>query len=87
MPTGAETAVNTVSFMPKNPDCLIVCNRSSTIYVMTLSGKVVQMLSSGKRVGGDFVHCAVTAGGGWVHCIAEDSHLYCFEVEGSILSP
>eukprot|EP00966_Prymnesium_polylepis_P144488 3336623-Prymnesium_polylepis.3 len=33
------------------------------------------------RRGGDFVQCCVSAQGGWVHGIAEDSHLYSFDAK------
>ena len=47
---------------------------------------LVQTFSSGKRTGGDFVQCLVSPQGGWVHCVAEDSHLYSFEIkEGELI--
>ena len=52
---------------------------------MSLSGKLVQTLSSDKKTGGDFVACAVTAQGGWIYCVGEDSQLYSFDVaEGKL---
>ena len=50
-----ELSVNAVAFLPSNPEHLVVCNRSPQIFVMSLSGAVVQTLASGKREGGDFV--------------------------------
>ena len=50
-------------------------------YVMSLAGEVVATLSSGKREGGDFVRAVVSAQGGWVHAVAEDAHIYCFELQ------
>ena len=47
---------------------------------MTLDGTVVQALSSGKREGGDFVACTVSTKGNWIHAVAEDGQLYCFDV-------
>ena len=135
--------------MPDNPEHLLVCNRSPSLFIMTLSGMLVQVaqlcrvasrriashtasqgtphrmacvawciasrgasrgtashraphrpwrsrvpvqphtcihmcmqtFSSGKRTGGDFVQCLVSPQGGWVHCVAEDSHLYSFEIK------
>ena len=31
-----------VAFMPDNPEHLLVCNRSPSLFIMTLSGKPVQ---------------------------------------------
>lgn len=71
--------------MPRNADRLVICNRSSNVYIMSLDGTVVQTLSSGKREGGNFMRCAVSAAGRWLYAVAEDSYLYCFEVaEGKL---
>ena len=52
---------------------------------MSLAGSLVQTLSSGKYKGGDFVACAVSGQGGWVHALGDDSQLYCFDVaEGKL---
>jgi len=80
-PSASELAVNNLHFLPSNPDHIVVCNRSPNIYIMDLSGTLVQTLSSGKREGGDFVQCCVSAQGGWVHGIAEDSYLYSFDLK------
>ena len=83
--SGGELSVNAVAFLPSNPEHLVVCNRSPQIFVMSLSGAVVQTLASGKREGGDFVACAVSAKGQWVHAVAEDGQLYCFDLaEGTL---
>ncbi|CAG8521401.1 14127_t:CDS:2 [Racocetra fulgida] len=50
--------VNCAVQMPKNMDQIIVCNKSPTIYLVTMRGQ------------GDFIYCA-----------AEDSNLYCFNVQ------
>jgi len=71
--------------MPNNAEHIVICNRSPNVYVMTLSGTLVQTLSSGKKEGGDFVMSRISPQGGWLHCVAEDSHLYCFEMaEGKL---
>lgn len=80
-PTASELSVNCLQFMPNNPELLVICNRSPNLYVMSTSGTLVQTLSSGKREGGDFVQCCVSAQGGWVHGVAEDSYLYSFEIK------
>jgi len=80
-PSASELSVNNLHFLPSNPEHLVVSNRSPHIYIMSLSGALVQTFSSGKREGGDFVQCCVSAQGGWVHGIAEDSHLYSFDAK------
>lgn len=76
--TSGEASVNSVHFYPQNPDQIIVCNRSSTIFIMTLHGHVVKSFQSGKREGGDFLACWVSPKGEWIYCLGEDSILYSF---------
>ena len=85
MANGVELSINTVAFLPNNPEHLVVSSRSPHVHVMTLAGEVVQILSSGRRDGGDFVGCAVSTKGHWIHGLAEDGQLYCFDVaEGKL---
>ncbi|KVI07465.1 CTLH, C-terminal LisH motif-containing protein [Cynara cardunculus var. scolymus] len=37
---GGDASVNSVHLSPKNPDHVIVCNKTSSIYLMTLQGQV-----------------------------------------------
>lgn len=84
--SGVELSINSLSFVPTHPEHLVVCNRSPNVYVMNLSGDLVQTLASGQvGAAADFVMCTVSSQGGWLHCVAEDSRLYCFELSSGKL--
>ena len=80
-----EVSVNCVRFMPGTVDRLVICNRSPTVYITTLTGELVRVFSSGKHAGGDFVKCTVSPTGRFIHCVAEDSHLYTFDASNGKL--
>eukprot|EP00798_Chlamydomonas_sp_ICE-L_P021429 gene21429-28394_t len=78
--SGNEVAINSVHIFPQNMDQVVVCNRSSTVYMMTMQGMVVKSFASGKREGGDFLAACVSPRGDYIYCLGEDSTLYCFAV-------
>lgn len=76
--TGVDPPVLSVSPYPKDPELLLVCNRSPKAYLVATDGVVVRTLSSGKAEKGEFVACAASPRGEWVYCLGEDGNLCCF---------
>mmetsp|Transcript_25439 Transcript_25439/g.28303 ORF Transcript_25439/g.28303 Transcript_25439/m.28303 type:complete len:510 (+) Transcript_25439:21-1550(+) len=62
-------------------DNIVVCDQSSTLYVMNLDGQILKTYSAGHTKGSDFTVCVVSPKCEWVYGIAEDNVLYCFSTK------
>jgi WD40 repeat-containing protein SMU1 len=75
-------SITQVIVIPKNPDNMIVMNRSLTIYQMDIKGKIVSKYTNDKALGqeGTFVCCCLSPKGDYLYAVSEDFTLYCYEV-------
>jgi len=74
----SEVSIHSVQLWPRNPEQIVVCNRSNTVMMMNMNGQVVKTFTNGIAEGGHFTSCLMSPRGDWLHCIAEDRKLYCF---------
>lgn len=81
---GGQTVQSVMPF-PKNPDQLLVCVKSNTLYIMTMRGKIAKVYSHHKKTGSDFVAAAVSPQGEYIYGVGEDSVLYCFQASSGNL--
>lgn len=92
----AEISVSRVIPLPRSLDQVVVCNRSSSVYIMTVQGRLVSSLTSSTMSSenkngttstsrDEFISCAVSPKGQWIYCMTEDARVYCFDAHSSEL--
>lgn len=80
----ADITVHAIALAPRNPEHLLVCNRSNTLYVLTLQGQLVKKLSA-PEITKDLVAFCVSPRGELVFCAGEDRRVYCFKYDSGRL--
>lgn len=81
----ADSVVLSVSVLPRSPDTLLVSTASSSVYLVSLQGKVLEQhtvpaiaataLAAAKDAP-TFVSATTSPQAKWIHCLAEDGSLY-----------
>ncbi|KAI9482928.1 MAG: WD40-repeat-containing domain protein [Benjaminiella poitrasii] len=76
---GLGTAsVQTIVSIPKHPDQYLVCNKTNTLFIMTIRGQIIKTFSHNKS--SDFVTAAISPQGNIVYGITEDAQMYGFQL-------
>lgn len=71
--------------MPNNPDQILVCSKTSTLYLINIRGQMLKSFSHEKKSGADFISAAISPHGDFVYAVAEDSVMYAFNISNGAL--
>ncbi|KAG2183778.1 hypothetical protein INT43_006789 [Umbelopsis isabellina] len=77
--------VNSVTIMPNNSDNILVCSKTSTLYLINMRGQILKSFTHEKKGGADFVSASVSPHGDFAYAVAEDSTLYAFNTSNEAL--
>ncbi|KAI8981489.1 WD40-repeat-containing domain protein [Pilobolus umbonatus] len=74
-----NASVQSIIPFPKRPDQYLVCNKTNTIFVVSIRGQVTKTYSHNIKTGSDFIAAGTSPQGLYVYGLSEDSVLYCFQ--------
>lgn len=81
-----SASVQAIIPMPKNQDHYLICNKTSTLFIISTRGQVIKTLTHNKAKGSDFISAATSPQGDIIYAITEDNYLYGFQVNtGAII--
>ncbi|RCI04188.1 hypothetical protein CU098_011295 [Rhizopus stolonifer] len=72
-----SASVQLIMSLPKHPDQFLVCNKTNTLFIISLRGQIIKTLTHQKPV--DFVTATTSPQGDFIYGITEDSHMYGFQ--------
>eukprot|EP01112_Ceratiomyxa_fruticulosa_P015879 TRINITY_DN4739_c0_g1_i1.p1 TRINITY_DN4739_c0_g1~~TRINITY_DN4739_c0_g1_i1.p1 ORF type:complete len:559 (-),score=111.86 TRINITY_DN4739_c0_g1_i1:62-1675(-) len=95
-----DIPVLSITLLPKTPEHMLVCYRSSSVAIMSISGLHVRDLTL-ETPGGpsnneekekketpalpDIVSATLSPKGDWIYCVGDNSALYCFNANNNTL--
>ncbi|KAI8352874.1 WD40-repeat-containing domain protein [Choanephora cucurbitarum] len=81
---GLGTAsVQVIMPLPKEPDQFLVCNKTNTLFILSIRGQIIKTLSHNKPI--DFVTAATSPQGDFIYGVTEDSYMYGFQLSTGAL--
>lgn len=75
-----NASVQTIIPIPKHQDQFLVCNKTNTLFIMSLRGQIIKTLTHNKQKGSDFITAATSPQGDFVYAITEDAYMYAFQL-------
>jgi WD40 repeat-containing protein SMU1 len=87
-----ENAIHSIAFFPNNPELILVCNRSPTLYIMNIKGevhkislfdsnsnKVLKKITHSLVSKGEFIACCISPKGSLIFALSNENMLFCFD--------
>ncbi|GAA5798340.1 WD40-repeat-containing domain protein [Helicostylum pulchrum] len=75
-----NASVQTITQMPKNLEHYLVCNKTNTLFIMSLRGQIIKTFTHNRKTGSDFIAATISPKGEYIYGITEDSYMYGFQV-------
>eukprot|EP01104_Vermistella_antarctica_P009849 TRINITY_DN257_c1_g2_i1.p1 TRINITY_DN257_c1_g2~~TRINITY_DN257_c1_g2_i1.p1 ORF type:complete len:553 (+),score=158.85 TRINITY_DN257_c1_g2_i1:82-1740(+) len=76
-----EPTIHNIKALPRHPDQFIVCNSSSTLFIINLRGQLIRSMSANIQGIKEFVHCCPSPRGMFIHAVGEDMRMHSFDVK------
>ncbi|CAO3661786.1 unnamed protein product [Rhizopus stolonifer] len=73
-----NASVQCIVPLPKTPDLYLVCNKTNTLFIMSIKGQIIKTFSHNKKMGSDFVAATISSQGDYIYGVGEDSKMYCY---------
>ncbi|KAF1806635.1 WD40-repeat-containing domain protein [Mucor lusitanicus] len=75
-----NASVQAIMPIPKRQDQFLVCNKTNTLFIMSIRGQIIKTLTHNKLKGSDFITASTSPQGDFIYGIAEDKHMYAFQL-------
>lgn len=75
-----NASVQNIIPIPKHQDQFLVCNKTNTLFVMSIRGQIIKTFTHSKQKGSDFITAVTSPQGDFVYGITEDARMYAFQV-------
>ncbi|KAI8647908.1 WD40-repeat-containing domain protein [Parasitella parasitica] len=75
-----NASVQNIVPIPKRQGQFLVCNKTNTLFIMSIRGQIIKALTHNKLKGSDFVAATTSPQGDFVYGITEDAYMFAFQL-------